>query len=505
MSELENSLKIVAKGTGIGFLGVIFSKVFGYLYRLIVARVGIEQYGLISIGIALYAILTTISTLGMSNGILRFVSYYREKNEPNKIKGTILSSLKLVTPTGLVLAIILFVFSKPIAVNLFHDPNLSMIFKLFAIAIPFSAIRDIFLNVSKAYHKVQHEVYAKNILENLSKVILTFLLIYFGLNIFGASLAYTISIFLSLVLAYYLCEKKVFSIFKKSLKPVYMYKELLSFSFPMLFSGMINSIIGWTDILMLGFFKTSSEVGIYNVALPTAQLLYIAPLSLTAIFIPVLTNTHAKENKEDFKNLYKATTKWIFLMNLAMVALFFLSGDIIIKVLFGSKYITANSALLILGVSFFLAYLATNSNSVLVVLKKTKLILFNVIIGMILNIVLNFYLIPLKGLIGAAIATGISMTTIAILSFAETFYYTKAIPFNFSYLKILFSILVAYFVTSYLTRFVSFLPSPVILVISSFIIIISYIALLFLTKSFEKEDITILRVIRRRLLRFSSK
>ena len=97
------------------------------------------------------------------------------------------------------------------------------------------------------------------------------------------------------------------------------------------------------------------------------------------------------------------------------------------------------------------------------------------------------------------------MTTIAILSFAETFYYTKAIPFNFSYLKILFSILVAYFVTSYLTRFVSFLPSPVILVISSFIIIISYIALLFLTKSFEKEDITILRVIRRRLLRFSSK
>tara|TARA_Y100000034_G_scaffold135306_1_gene206666 strand:- start:468 stop:1973 length:1506 start_codon:yes stop_codon:yes gene_type:complete len=501
MSELENSLKAVAKGTSIGFLGVIFSKVFGYLYRLVVARIGVEQYGLISIGMALYAILTTIAIMGMSNGILRFVSYYREKDEPGRIKGTIFAALKLVTPFGIIFAIILFVFSKQIAIGLFHDPSLALVLKVFAIAIPFSAIRDIFLSVSKAYHKIQYEVYAKNILENLTKVILTFIFIFIGWNLFGASLAYTISIFLSLVLAFYLTEKNVFSIFKKSIKPLYANKELFLFSLPLLFSGMINSIIGWTDTLMLGFFRTSSEVGIYNAALPTAQLLYVAPLSLTAIFIPVLTNLYAKEKEEDFKNLYRVTTKWIFLMNLIILSLFFLAGTSLLRIMFGKEYMMGNNVLLLLGVFMFLGYLSANSNSVLVVLKKTKLILFNVIVGAAFNIILNLYLIPSKGLIGAAIATGVSIVIMGILSFAETYHYTKAIPFNFSYVKILVSILIAYFITSQSLKLMSNLPTTIIIVITLFVMSISYISLLFLTNSFEDEDLAILKVIKRKILR----
>tara|TARA_Y100000034_G_scaffold136487_1_gene213283 strand:+ start:467 stop:1978 length:1512 start_codon:yes stop_codon:yes gene_type:complete len=500
MSELENSLKTIAKGTSIGFLGVLFSKVFGYIYRLIVARIGVEQYGLISIGMALYAILTTIAIMGMSNGILRFVSYYREKDEPGRIKGTIFSALKLVTPSGIIFAIILFVFSKQIAISLFHDPSLSLVLKVFAIAIPLSAIRDIFLSISKAYHKIQYEVYAKNILENLAKVVLTFIFLFLGLDLFGASLAYTISIFLSLVLAFYLIEKNVFSIFKKSIRPIYANKELLLFSFPLLFGGIINSLIGWTDTLMLGFFRTSSEVGIYNAALPTAQLLYVAPLSLTAIFIPVLTNLYAKEKKEDFKNLYKVTTKWIFLMNLVILSLFFLSGTSLLGVMFGKEYLTGNNVLLLLGTFMFLGYLSTNSNSVLVVLKKTKLILFNVAVGATFNIILNLYLIPSKGLIGAAIATGVSLVIMGILSFAETYHYTKTIPFNFSYVKILISILMAYFITSQSLKLMSNLPTIIILISTLFIMSISYISLLFLTESFEKEDLAILKEIKRKVL-----
>ena len=136
MSELDNSLKAVAKGTGIGILGIALSKVFGYIYRIIIARIGAEQYGLVSMGIAVYALLTTIAILGMGYGVLRFVSYYRRNNESDKIKGVIFSSLNFVIPTGFILAILLFLFSKQIAIIFFNNQELSIIFKIFAIAIP---------------------------------------------------------------------------------------------------------------------------------------------------------------------------------------------------------------------------------------------------------------------------------------------------------------------------------------------------------------------------------
>ena len=441
MSELDNSLKAVAKGTGIGILGIALSKVFGYIYRIIIARIGAEQYGLVSMGIAVYALLTTIAILGMGYGVLRFVSYYRRNNESDKIKGVIFSSLNFVIPTGFILAILLFILSEEIALKFFHDPRLSVIFKLFAIAIPFSTIRDIFLNVSKAYHKVQYEVYSKHILENLSRIILTFLFILIGFGVMGVSLAYLISIFLSLALAFYLTEKKVFSVFNRSIKPIYSNKELILFSFPLLFSGAINSLIGWTSTIILGFFRSSSDVGVYNAALPTAQLLYIIPLSLTAISVPVLTALYAKENKEDFRDLYRITTKWIFLINLIPLSLFYLLGSVILQGFFGKEYISSINVLIILGISFFFGSLATNPNNILVVLKKTKLIFLNMSIGFFLNIILNAYLIPLKGLVGAAIAIGMSVIVMGILSLAQAFYYTKIIPFSTTYLKIAFSFL----------------------------------------------------------------
>ena len=96
-------------------------------------------------------------------------------------------------------------------------------------------------------------------------------------------------------LAFYFLEKKVFPIFKTKVKAVSVDKELFSFSLPLLFAGIAGLVMGWTDTLMLGYFSSSADVGIYTVAFPTAQLIRAIPGAFATIFFPVISELYARK------------------------------------------------------------------------------------------------------------------------------------------------------------------------------------------------------------------
>ena len=168
----EDSLKKITKGAGIAFIGVVISKILGYVYRVLIARTDIEIYGLISIGIALFSLLTTISLLGLHKGLLRYVSFYKGKEDFEKIKQTIKTSLKITIPFSIFISVLFFIFSKQISLYFFHTPDLNLVFKIFAFAVPITVFRDLIFSTFQSFQKIKYEVYAKSITENLTKIIL---------------------------------------------------------------------------------------------------------------------------------------------------------------------------------------------------------------------------------------------------------------------------------------------------------------------------------------------
>ncbi len=498
MNSTDESLKTITKGAGIVFIGIFISKLLTYAYRVIVARIGTEQYGLISLGIAVVGIFVTISLFGMNEGVLRYVSYYKGKEDKAKIKGIILTTFKITTALSLVTAILLFVFAEWISITIFHNPQLTPILKLFAIIIPFNVIREIFLSIARAFKKVEYEVYSKNIIENITKVLLTLILLYFGFNVMGAAIAYFFAILFSTIAAFYFF-KKIYILFKTKLPPLCPNKELFSYCWPLIFNTFIFQIILWTDTFMIGYFKSTSDVGIYNAALPTAQMMYIFPYALMTLFFPVLTELYAKESKQAFKSIYKTTTKWIFMVNAILLSFFILFSKEILQFLFGKEYVIASPILIILSCGYFFYYLMTNSNYVLMTLKKTKLIFTNTVIGASFNLVLNFILIPIYGILGAAIATITSLIVIAILRFSESYYITRINPFKIDFLKRIFSIIIATFVTKYLINLIHPLNEIYVLLLGILSFLPFYLLLLFLTQSFKKNDIMIMKSIYQKL------
>ncbi len=477
-------LKTIAKGASLIFIGIFLSKLLTYFYRMVVARIGVEEYGLLSLGLAVFGILTTISMLGLSTGVTRYFAFYKAKKDLSKVKGVIFSSLKMTIPVAIILSLILFFFSNSISVFFFHNIKLSPILKIFSIGFFFFLLKEIFCSAIVGAKKISYDVFTRNFFENFMRILLTLLLIYLGYGLFGATVAYVLSIILTAFVSFYFLNK-IFPLFSK-IKTNFITKEITKYSLPLLFSSILTQVIVWTDVLMIGYFRTTSEVGIYNIALPTATLLAIIPGGIIGIFLPVMTELLAKNKNKEFKQTLKISSKWIFFINLPIFFILLLFSKQILLFLFGKEYLAGNSALIILCSGYIIYQTFNICRSTLNVIKKTKINLINTVVAALINIILNYILIPKYGMIGGAIATSTSLIIFGILVFIEVYYLTKIISIKWNYLKaIIAGLLTMFFITKINLNF--------ILLIIIFLIIYSFF--LIILRSLEREDIEILKAV----------
>ena len=93
---MTEELNKIVKGAGIILIGLIISKIAGYIYRIIISKTGVEEYGLISLALAIIFGITVIVRFGLDKGVLRYTSIYKSKNEYGKIKYLLNTAIKLI-------------------------------------------------------------------------------------------------------------------------------------------------------------------------------------------------------------------------------------------------------------------------------------------------------------------------------------------------------------------------------------------------------------------------
>ena len=170
----------------------------------------------------------------------------------------------------------------------------------------------------------------------------------------------------------------------------------------------------------------------------------------------------------------------------------------VINILFGAEYIAGATALSILVFGFMIYGAISPTGAILQTYGRTKTVMMNNYIGAVINFGLNLLLIPIYGVNGAAIATGFSLALLYILNFVFAYKVAKIQPFKLSYLKIILASLIAVFVVYSLTKYVIGV-STFVLIPMLFVFLALYFFLLLLMKSFEEEDLMIMRAIDQRL------
>lgn len=508
--ELNQNLKLVAKTSMIVLISLIICKLLNYVYRIIIARrFGPEIYGFYAIALMIFGLFGMFSMLGIPEGTIRYISYYRGKENQKKIKTIFTTSLKILPIMGILVGILMFFSSEFLAINIFHNLKLTIFFKLFSIAIPFFAVSRVFLGTMRGFEKVHQNSLIDSVAEPLTKTIFLILLIFFGIGYsFSIGISSVLGAFATLLFSYLFCRLYLFKYFidVKTKKDKKLTKELLKYSLPLLFSTAIIYIFGWTDTFLIGYLKSANEVGIYNAALPISLLLTLTPLLFTPLFFPLVTKEYSKKNISVIKELTQQIGKWIFIINLPALFFFLFFPNTVINILFGKEYLQGGICLIFLSLGFFIQAQTEVSLSLLAMMKKSKLRLFNIILTLIIAIILHWYLIPLpkiflfdnsNGILGASIATMLSLFFYAFLILTQAYYYIKIIPIRRKMLNVLFSCIIAGSVLLIIKHFIKI--NLFILVLLGILFMSIYILLLFLTKALDKNDLMIINSIKNKL------
>lgn len=452
----EKLTKKIAKGGGIAAIGAAFSKLLQLAFHILLGRVlGPGGYGLYALGFIVIQMGGKFAILGLQNGLIRFIPIYSNEGNQAKIKGTLISAFAISILTSVLLGALLFIFSEEIALKVFNDHNLVWVIRIFSINLPFFVLMEMSAHSARAFHQIGYFITVRNLIWPVANIFFVGIAFLLGYRIYGAIVGFGVSVFISTVIGLLFVTQKVFPQWG-SLSAKFEVKKLLRFSLPVVFIGFGQLLLNQTDRVMLGYFMSSADVGIYNAAMRIAIQTTFIISSINVVFAPMISNLYDKGNTNQLDKLFKLTTRWIFMLTLPWLLIIVLFPDQIMN-LFGTGFVKGTSVLITLSLAHFVNAIAGSVGFILVMSGKQDIEFANIFGMATINIILNIWLIQIYGIIGAALGTGISIAFINILRLIEVFKLIEIQPYTLRYVKPMvsggISLLVTFFILQSILHF----------------------------------------------------
>ncbi len=431
---LEKLTKQIAKGGGISFLGQVFSRGVTFVLQILLTRIlGAARYGLYALGINVFGINQTFANMGLYEGVVRFGSMFRGERDEENLKGTLLYALFISTAISILITVIIIFFADLISVKIFNKPDFARVLKYFAIALPFYTLMCMAAHSARAFRRMDYYtgiLYLFNPVVNLIIVIIVFSI---GGRLYGAIFGFIFSAVVSAFLGIYLLWR-IFPKLISDLQPKCQLKKMFFYSSIIFLIGISNILFMKTDRIMLGIFGSARDIGIYNAAAGMAAQAGLFLLSFSSIFSPVVVDLYNRKRIIQLKNLFKTTTKWIFSTTLLIFLIFIVYSREILSI-YGSEFEIGFSVLIVLGTMYLLMSALGPCSLILIMTNREKLELINNFSLGALNILLAYLLIPKYGILGAAIATGLSVTFANFLKLIEVYFIYKMHPYKLTFWK----------------------------------------------------------------------
>lgn len=413
----------------------------GFPITVVLGRyLGADDLGLYRMVNTIFGTVMLFVTIGIPAAVIKYVAEFRDNDKKlgQIVSGGLITSILL----GLISFIFIYV-SASLFAAVFHMPELSGLLKILAFAFPFSVVTGMLFGLLNGLREMTKNAWI-SIIQSASMLIFTFLLIFnYGVN--GAVVGIVFSYVMTTLLLIFVQKipNLTFSNFSDNAF------QLINFGSKTVLSNAINLINYQADILMIGYFMTKTDVGVYSVAVMFAKLIWILPDSIQKITFPLISEYHAKEMNGSIHILVDKCMKYSCLFLVFGTTFFIFFGNRVISLIFGAEFEHSYFPLIILLIGTVLYGITKSVGSIFASVGKVSLVYKIPLISAISNIVLNIVLIPIYGMNGAALATTISLivSTVVMISFMKTLINIR-VDFIW-YIKVLFlsGLLICFFLS----------------------------------------------------------
>ncbi len=492
-AALKNSYKV--------FVLTAVAILVGYLLRIYLSRaLSIEDFGLFYAVTAFVALFVTLQDFGAGISLAKFISEFAVKKLYTQIKSSILIVLVIQLVILLICNAAVFIFADAISLMFFKTIEASIVLKLLMLSLLFSSVFRIFQFTFQGFQRMKLFAIVEPVRISLAFV-LSVLLIYMG--IIGVAYAYFLAAVITTVV-FFLPFLKMFDGFFKieANMTKKLTKKLMLFATPVFIGTVASFAILYIDTIMISFFMTLRDVGLYQVAIPTSQFLWVFVTTISMVLFPMITELYTKKKTELVGTNISIFANISFFVTIPFAVILMAFPEIIVSFLFGHDYIGSVAALRILVVgSLFYSIFYLFQNSLMAIGKPT--ISTRIIIEIaVFNFILNLLFIPMFGIIGAAVTSTLSYFLASLISYR---YLKKFVTFKISFgrlarilLSAIITVLVLLFVKGLLVMDNQILEA-VLSLVPSFAV---YIVLIFATKSVTRRDLEYFRKLGLRLPRW---
>gem|GEM_PF-3275551 len=329
--ESRQAHKLVVLGLSFGIIVLGTSKLFNFILKLAVSRLGVEGFGDYYLLTSTFGSLVTLCALGLPMSVTRFVSYYHSQKNDGVARDAISTALTISAVLTLIVTVITFTAADAVA-NLLGIPHITQYLRIISMGITGALLTTFgramlmgFLRVRASYLLESVDIFGKFLFVFVAITIL-------GLGLQGAIWAFALaSITTGLINAY-------LAIHLTNLRGISarISGTLTSYSWPVSVSEVLTAGTATALMYMVRAWGSSSDLGYYAAAVSLASLLHLAPNMILSVFLPLVSSLHAEG--KSILSTYKTILLWLFPVVAIPAVILFAISPLLIGGLFGPLY-----------------------------------------------------------------------------------------------------------------------------------------------------------------------
>lgn len=429
----DNDFAELVTESSISFSLRILGLFFGYVLTILIAQLfGAKGLGDYVLAITVLRLFTLISKLGIDTSSIRFIASFSSKKKWLSIYRFRNNIFYILCLTSIISSFIMYFFASSIAglINtqeVYLRINAFFIMPMVFFMVNYQSLRGL--------KKIAEFSFFYRLAQSLFSIVCILIIYQFINSSIVPIYAYLISLvivsFLSFLSFRYWLKKKASGENEANLE-ILSYSKILKVSLPLMFAQSVQFIMAWTDKLMLGGMVDSESVGIYHTAFKLSMFSAISLMSINSIASPKFAEKFANNDIIGLKKITKQSTKMIFFTTLPLIIISFLFPKFLLGI-FGKEFLTGVLAFLFLSFGRLISACSGPVGNILQMTDNQNVYARILFFGAVLNVILNYILIPIYGINGAAIA---SMSSLILWNICMIYIVKKKFGFYTFYMPL---------------------------------------------------------------------
>lgn len=379
---------------------------------LVVRALARADYGLFAYATSVVTVLATIVTFGLDRGLARFVVVFEEEGDLPRLWGTIVMQAGTILGLGAAAAVVAIGFQGWVGGSVVHDPRLAQLLAVMVLLAPLQALDSAAASLFAAFGRSKAIFLRRYVLTPVLRLVVAGLVLWTGGGVMALGAGYVVvgaigvAVYGSMLTRTLHQRGLLADRSARSRAGIRLpLREIGAFTVPLLLSDAMFVVLNTSDVAILARTHGAEAVAGYRAVLPLAHLNQVVMNSFALLAGPLMARMWARDDRAGLATAYWRTATWVAVLTFPIVAVTVGLADPVVATLFGSRYEGSGTYLAILAAAFY-ANAALGFNGVTVkMVGRVWLVAGTAGAALVGNLLLNAWLIPAHGPLGAAWGT----------------------------------------------------------------------------------------------------